>query len=631
MRCASENRSIGLGSDARGEDQQCPPDDTVALTGDRFVRLSEHLSLFRDTCNVYAVRDGTDGVLIDFGSGDVLDHLAEVGIERVTDVLMTHHHRDQAQGLPRAVAAGIRIWVPPVEQDLFHSVDEHWQAREIRLDYNTRQDRFSLLGSVPITGVMPEYRRMAIGRRRFRILPTPGHTVGSVSIIARVDKRKVAFTGDLIYGPGKVWSMAATQWTYTGAEGAGASVLSLLDLRERRLDALLPSHGEPMDDPIGAIDALVDRFRELFRFRGRHGDLMKLRAEPYEAITPHLLSNRTSVANSYILRSDSGKALVIDFGYDFTTGLAAGSDRAARRPWLYTVGALARYGVTTLDVAVPTHYHDDHLAGFGLLREVLGTRIWVPENFVDLLEEPARFGVPCLWFDAIPADEVLPLERTVRWEEYELTFHELPGHTLWAVAISFTVDGVRVLATGDHQQDRWLNYTYANRFRMGDYVDSAALYRRLDPQLIISGHWSPVWVDAPYLDDLAERGSTLERIHQELLPLEDVDYEADGMGAWIEPYQATLIGTTDGRFRATARNPFGRDAVVSMEVVVPAGWTATPTRVELALRSHGSGSVGFRVSAPHGTHARRSRIAVDVTVDGRRFGQLAEALVDVRP
>ncbi len=601
------------------------------MTRTRVQRLSEHLSLFRDTCNVYVVRDGIHGVLIDFGSGDVLEHLEELGIERITDVLMTHHHRDQAQGLPRAVEAGIRIWVPPVEQDLFHSVDDHWQAREIRLDYNTRQDRFSLLSSVPVTGVLPEYRVMTIGARRFRTLPTPGHTIGSVSILTRVDRRKVAFTGDLIYGPGKVWSMAATQWTYTGAEGAGASVLSLLDLRERRLDALLPSHGEPMDQPIAAIDALVDRFRDLFHFRGRHSDLMQLRAQPYERITPHLLSNRTSVANSYVLRSDSGKALVIDFGYDFTTGLAAGSDRAARRPWLYTMGALARHGVRTLDVAVPTHYHDDHLAGFNLLREVLGTRVWVPENFVELLEEPARFGVPCLWFDPISADEILPLGHTVPWEEYELTFHPLPGHTLWAVAISFTVDGVRVLATGDHQQDRWLNYTYANRFRMGDYVDSADLYRRLAPDLIISGHWDPVRVDPRYLDDLAERGATLERLHQELLPLDDVNYEADGLGAWIDPYQSTITAGSVGRFRGAARNPFGRDARVCLEVVVPDGWTATPARLELHLRSNGSGSIGFQVTAPTGTRARRARIAVDVTVEERRFGQLAEALVDVVP
>src|SRR3712207_8117851 len=44
-------------------------------------------------------------------------------------VLMTHHHRDQGQGLPLAVAAGIRIHVPPVERELFSHVDEMWRTR----------------------------------------------------------------------------------------------------------------------------------------------------------------------------------------------------------------------------------------------------------------------------------------------------------------------------------------------------------------------------------------------------------------------------------------------------------------------------------------------------------------------
>ena len=92
--------------------------------------LSPNLFMVRDTCNVYLVCNGRSAVAIDFGSGLVLDHLDELGIDSISDVLLTHHHRDQAQGLPRAVAAGIRIWVPPVERDLFEHADEHWQARD---------------------------------------------------------------------------------------------------------------------------------------------------------------------------------------------------------------------------------------------------------------------------------------------------------------------------------------------------------------------------------------------------------------------------------------------------------------------------------------------------------------------
>src|SRR5258705_1149368 len=107
---------------------------------------------FRDTCNVYALRSGRAAVLVDFGNGDVLDHLDELGVDRITDVLLTHHHRDQLQGLERAAAAGAQIWVPPVEQELIAGADAHWQARQGDNDYDPRPDRFSILEQVPVPG-----------------------------------------------------------------------------------------------------------------------------------------------------------------------------------------------------------------------------------------------------------------------------------------------------------------------------------------------------------------------------------------------------------------------------------------------------------------------------------------------
>jgi glyoxylase-like metal-dependent hydrolase (beta-lactamase superfamily II) len=279
-------------------------------------KISENLYLFEDTCNVYVIRSGQDAVLIDFGSGDVLLHLDEIGVERVTDVLMTHHHRDQCQGLHRAVEKGIRIWVPHTEQDLFQNVDTHWQAREVYNNYNMRQDRFSLLNSVPIDGTLQDYEVRLFGDYELTVVPTPGHTTGSITLLAEIDGVRIAFTGDLIAAPGKVWSMSATQWTYNGAEGVAGSIPSLLDLKDRQPDILLPSHGEPIREPIRAIDLLVERFWQLLQLRGQNLRLFELRDQPYEPITPHLLKHRACMANSYVLLSDSGKALFIDFGYD---------------------------------------------------------------------------------------------------------------------------------------------------------------------------------------------------------------------------------------------------------------------------------------------------------------------------
>jgi glyoxylase-like metal-dependent hydrolase (beta-lactamase superfamily II) len=456
-----------------------------------FTQIADQLHLFRDTCNVYVLCSGREAVLVDFGDGDVLDHLAEIGVERVSDVLMTHHHRDQGQGLARAVQAGIRIWVPHTEQDLFHSVDAHWQAREIYNNYNVRQDRFSLLESIPVTGTLQDYEMRQFGAYSLTVLPTPGHTTGSISLLVELNRQRLLFSGDLIYAPGKVVSLSATQWTYNGAEGVAAGLASLLDLQDRGFDLLLPSHGDPIEDPQSAIALLIERFWELLQRRKENPRLFQLRECPYQPAlpigegsngggTPHLLMHHASMANMYALLSESGKALFIDFGYDFVTGIPAGSDRTSRRPWLYTLPTLkAQFGVKKVDVVLPTHYHDDHVAGCNLLRRVEGTKVWAAENFADILEHPDRYDLPCLWFDPIPVDRCLPLGQHITWEEYTLRLHPLPGHTRYAIAVEFEVDGLRVLAAGDQYQGddglAW-NYVYQNRYAIGDYTNTAELY-----------------------------------------------------------------------------------------------------------------------------------------------------------
>lgn len=607
-----------------------------------FTHIADQLLLFRDTCNVYVLRSGHEAVLIDFGSGDVLDHLAEIGVERVTDVLMTHHHRDQGQGLARAIQAGACVWVPQTEQDLFHSVDAHWQARNAFNNYNVRQDRFSLLASVPVTGTLDDYQTRQFGNHIVTVLPTPGHTPGSISFLLQLDGRHILFSGDLIAAPGKVVSLAATQWTYTGAEGVAASIASLLALQDREMDLLLPSHGEPIENPNSAITLLVDRLWELLQRRKEYLSLLDLCEQPYRPVlpigegdkglgTPHLLMNRTSVANSYVLLSKSKKALFLDFGYDFVTGFPAGSDRASRRPWLYTLPALkAQFGVEKIDVVLPTHYHDDHVAGCNLLHSVEGTQVWAAENFADILEHPSGYNLPCLWYDPIQVDRCLPLSRPIIWEEYTLVLHPLPGHTRYAVAIEFEVDGLRFLATGDeyHGEDGlgW-NYVYQNGFRAGDYTTAARLYQGICPDYILSGHWQPLHVTPAYLQKIVADAETLERLHRELLP-ETPDLGAEGFIARILPYQVDAIAGETIQFEVEIHNPFSGAEDALIQVVAPTGWVVEGgVQIVRILDSH---RLSFKVTLVD-AFVHRARLAVDLTIAGQRFGQQAEALVTILP
>ncbi|MFD7438416.1 MBL fold metallo-hydrolase [Streptomyces sp. NPDC059861] len=602
---------------------------------------------WEDTCHVYLLRHGDEAVLVDFGSGRVLDHLVEVGVARVTDILVTHHHRDQVQGLALASARGIGIWVPPTERHLIDDVDEHWRTRPLDNDYDVRQDRFSLLWQVPVTGTVPEYRTRRFGAFDITTLPLPGHTPGSVGYLVETCGRRLAFTGDLIHGDGRVWSLAATQWAYTGfhpnagLEGVAATVLSCALLLRERVDLLLPSHGEPVTDPEGAVARLTPLLRELIDSRRRTPwDPEALLERPWEPVTPHLLRNTTSVAQSYALLSDQGGALLLDFGYDLTTGLPGGHDRSARRPLLASVEALRRqYGVDRVEVALPTHYHDDHVAGFNLLRAVHGTEVWSPAHIAEVLSVPTDWDLPCLWYEPIPVDRVLPREGAFRWREYEIGVHDLPGHTLYASAYSMDVDGRRIVASGDQQNTAWdpvrgeveiLNYQYRNRFRIDDFARSADLYRRLRPDVLISGHWPPHEVTEAYLDMLASEGERLARLHRELLPA-GFDLEAEGLGARLTPYRSVRAPGDTLRVTVEARNPLPHAEVVRLVPVLPRGWSAEPPFREVKAGAGESVTETFAVRIPADERStERQRVGVDMSVGQVALGQQAEALVSVR-
>ena len=610
------------------------------------IEVAQGVYRIPDTCHVYLIRSETDpraGICIDFGAGEVLDHLAEVGVERITDVLMTHHHRDQGQGLPRAVQHGARIHVPPVEVELFAEVEEMWHTRQLDNDYNLRQDWFSLTSSVPVAGTVPEYRTADFGGVSITTVPTPGHTVGSVSYLLERGGHRLAFTGDLIYAPGKVWSLAATQWSYSGREGPSYLAVAAVLLARREPDVLLPSHGDPITEPQPALTLLADRISEYADSRSEHPfDGLSMLDDPFLPISEHLLLNTSSrMSSSYALLSESGEALLVDYGYDMYFGSASGNDRASRRPWLESLPALRdRYGVTRISVAIPTHYHDDHVAGMPLLREVEGTELWIPSAVAAVMADPWANDLPCQWYDPIPADRLLPDDGTFRWNEYSIGVHPQPGHTEFAVAYSTTVDGVCVVFTGDQQEGLGgpggtrgahgrdvLNYQYRNRFRIGDYVRSAQLYQRLAPGLLASGHWQPRSVTNAYLDYLAEEGAALDARHRDLLPLDDIDLGADGAAVRLAPYRARLVVGEPLEITVRVRNPYPYWAPVLVRAVPPHGWRSLEGETKLELDGHAVGEAVLRLEA--GVVGRRQPVAVDVTVGELRLGQHSHVLVDV--
>jgi glyoxylase-like metal-dependent hydrolase (beta-lactamase superfamily II) len=609
---------------------------------ERLQRIGESLYVYRDTCNVYVIRRGQKAILIDFGSGEVMKVLEDIQISCVEAVLVTHHHRDQVEGLYRYE---LPVYVPHMERRLLDEVEILWQSREIYNNYNNRQDRFSSCYDIPVAGTLEDYHKYSFMGYEFEIIPTPGHTVGSVSIGMEMGGEHILFSGDLVYRPGKVWSLAATQWSYNGGEGIAYSILSMLDVQRRNFDRLLPAHG----DSISVEEALpktIENLAHLREMRHQNPRLFLLRDTPFERITEHLLFNRTSMANSYVILSDSGKALLIDYGYDFMAGLAAGTDQSARRPWLYNIPALMeQFGVTAIDACISTHYHDDHVAGFHLLRDHYQTRIMCAENYADVLEHPDYYDVPCLWYDSIPVDIRLPLETPVPWEEYEIILHPLSGHTKYSVAIEVLIDGKKVLFGGDQYAERTLpNFVYKNLFHKDDFIKSAMLYRKIAPDIIATGHWP--WIvdpDENFYEELEDVGRQVSEYHEKLLPENWLSDETDDFICRFYPYQKTVKTNETFCVRVRIRILHGINEKVHLRIKVPKGFGIECEEFEfgqkiekdgkfrkIAMKDEGVDILegDIRMIAPHQT-GRRMRITASVSIGARRLGEQAEMLVTV--
>ncbi len=413
-------------------------------------KITESLWAFEDTCEVYVVRDGSRCVLIDFGSGRILDHLPGLGIDHVDWILHTHHHREQCQGDHKAVSRGIPIAVPAHERHLFSDAENHWRNRRVFHLYNMRNDFNTVTRNIPVARLLTDYSTFRWRDRDFFIVPTPGHTPGSITILTTIDGKRAAFSGDLMYAEGKLVDLYDTQITYAGAEGIDLGLYSLAQLREQRPELLCPSHGTVYSDPDHAIAETMRVLRDYFKFFFNE---LAVDYHPF-AVSPHLIASSGTTSSFYAILSDSGKAMFIDYGSasnrHFSTFLDATGVNDRIRFVEHSIGDLRRnFGMKSIDVAMPSHMHDDHLNGFPHLQRHFATKVWCYENMVDILENPRGKNLGCILGEPFKVARTFRHRERFQWEEFEFEVTHSPGHTEYQMALFVTIDGQRVAFTGD--------------------------------------------------------------------------------------------------------------------------------------------------------------------------------------
>ena len=80
-------------------------------------------------------------------------------------------------------------------------------------------------------------------------------------------------------------------------------------------------------------------------------------------------------------------------------------------------------------------------------------------------------------------------------------------------------------------------------------------------------------------------------------------------------------------------NIIEQDSTLEYRLILPQGWTADPDSGTITAAPGEKKVQDFvlRIPAAQSTTYRRQAFTLDATIDGKHIGQLAEAVVDLRP
>ena len=398
-----------------------------------------HPNIYRlqDASNVYLLKSGTSGILIDAGSEQLTGALERVGVKQIDWVLHTHYHRDQCLGSAALKNRGAKIAIgkseeeylqPTVSQLPINLADRYLLSKELS-DYGRRMVPFQKPG---VDRVLSEGDVINWNQFSIRVIDTPGHTLGSVSYVVEVDGKTICFSGDLIIRGGYIHELYSLQWIYLQNPGIDSSIISIDKISRLNPELMFPSHGYEISEPLADLSKLKSRLIVLQK-KLAPNRAARWNWSNFVQVSKHVIQDCGTT--SQLIISETGEALLFDCGADFT------SERLSE--------AKRMFGIKRISVIIPSHWHGDHINGIPAMAESEGAEIWVWKKLREHVEHPENFLTTCWSKTKFKADRILTEGEIFEWEGYSFQVHHNPVHMEEQMGLTALVDGIKFYLIAD--------------------------------------------------------------------------------------------------------------------------------------------------------------------------------------
>lgn len=330
--------------------------------------------------------------------------------------------------------------------------------------------------------------------------------------------------------------------------------------------------------------------------------------------------------------ADSGHALAVDCGL-IDNGFL---DRILER-------MRERLGLKQVDACIVTHMHGDHILNAPHLREKWGAQVWVLENMVDKFEHPTRFDYSAMVesygpkLDSVRIDRAFKPGESFEWEGYRLKVDWMPGQTEFALCLSGEIDGKRVAFTGDNifgapgdpdQNGHEAVVARNAAILETGYIYGAEFLRRLQPDLLLGGHSWVMDRPAGLIERYRQWAYRLREAMRSLSTDEDYRYWFDPYWVRAEPYRVALTPARSETVMLHVRNDRERTQKHHIEIHTPPGIAAEPAVLDGEVPAGTQRTFAVRVTARDSVAPGVNIVALDVTLDGHRYGEWFDFLVE---
>jgi len=567
---------------------------------------------------------------------------------KVRQILLTHARRDLTWAAAAAIRSGAEPIYPERERELFEAPAQFWS----RLT-TARFHDYALAGTKVPTAPVGKGRAvkggdvLSLDGLRIEVLDTPGYTAGAVSYLFEQGGRRFAATGDLIYGDGQIFDLYSLQDAVPEAKARGyhgyaaraaAHIASLRLVAARRPDVLIPARGPLITNPQEAIAALIRRLQTVFRshfstdalrwywgddnLRLRAGKMLDHQMPDWMPMAEQskLPEWVVPISNSRLILSSDGAAFLVDAGY------------SQIRSKLESLRAEGRF--SKLEGLWITHYHDDHTDHAAEVARTFSAPIHFTARIGEILGNPSGFRMPCLTTNPIRSQSAETDGRTQRWREFELTYFDFPGQTLYHGGLRVRKDtGETLFFVGDSFSPTGMDdYSQQNRNFLregaGYLYCLKVLEREASTAWLINQHIEPMFRFNPdqvkrMRDEIARRAEALS----ELFPWPELNYGTDESWAHIYPYGVEAKPGEPVHLELRIFNHSPNRETYGVSWNLPPGWKLLRSGPDVVLAPRTEGKVTADLQP---TAAGLQIVTADVTIGKRRLREWTEAMIEVR-